>query len=239
MSEGETTSERLDQLEERLLRELRTHPPEGLVQHPADHELAELHANPERVGAADAARLRQHLRSCGPCHDAWDAFTALALEQRGAAAPSPEGQLSRLREWIVGRRLAASLALAGAAGLAAILVLGTPDRGTDPGRPALPVAERTPAADGPLRLVTAADILRAELRASEPAGVRILEEGGDLQEGPRVSIASPDPGRVYDRPFPIDVEFVANDSGAEPAMETLRVTYRRYMGVDVTERLRD
>ena len=249
MNPADNGERRLDALEEGLLRELRTLPPEGLAWHPATAELARLHASPEGLGDAEAARLREHLRSCAPCGDAWSAFTALALEQRPSPVATRASVGERLRGTFGGLRAAVTIAALGAAAAAVLYVLGTPGGarfGDAPGG-GVPVADRGAdagagergAAPGPLRLVTAEDLVRAELRASEPAGVRVIEEPLEQDEGPRVAIASPDPGRVYEEPFPIDVEFLPGDHGAEPAMETLRVTYKRYLGLDVTDRLRE
>jgi len=60
----------------------------------------------------------------------------------------------------------------------------------------------------------------------------------ELKEGPEVRIESPENHGVYVEPFPITVLFMVGPKGFDVDMETLKVTYKKLWGIDITSRVR-
>lgn len=58
------------------------------------------------------------------------------------------------------------------------------------------------------------------------------------ERGPVIEIYSPAADQVYRKPFPIDVEFKPSPDGHPPVMDSLKLTYQKYWGVDITDRVK-
>jgi hypothetical protein len=88
-------------------------------------------------------------------------------------------------------------------------------------------------------------------RAADPAGPLVLitpEEAAlpalspvasveDLTGGPEIRIVSPEPDSTQPTTFPVLIEFHEGPSGAPPDLLSLKVTYKKAWGIDITSRL--
>lgn len=80
--------------------------------------------------------------------------------------------------------------------------------------------------------------------APEPApGARIERRTFGLRreeapQGPDIVVQSPEAGKTYRPPVPIDVRFVSRkDAPIDP--DSLRVTYLKFWGIDITDRVKE
>ncbi|MGH0033566.1 MAG: hypothetical protein ACQGVK_00920 [Myxococcota bacterium] len=85
------------------------------------------------------------------------------------------------------------------------------------------------AGSGPLVLITPEE---AELPNLSP--VASVE---DLTDGPEIRIVSPEPDSTQPTTFPVEIEFHEGPSGAPPNLLSLKVTYKKAWGIDITSRL--
>ena len=142
-------------LQRALVAKLRGAEASAAVWHPSDTLLLAYRSDPDGIEVAETARLRSHLSSCGPCHDAFEAFRWIAGTSRvaeEATEPLLQRLLAPLRGLLSGLPAPAALS-AGAAIVLGLVVF--PSQGPlspDPGEGLirgghgdgpLPVAEET------------------------------------------------------------------------------------------------
>ena len=78
-----------------------------------------------------------------------------------------------------------------------------------------------------------------------PPGARFERRSSGLRRdkeeappGPEIVVESPEPDKTYRPPVPIDVRFVSrSDVPIDP--ESLRVTYLKFWGIDITDRVKE
>jgi hypothetical protein len=98
---------------------------------------------------------------------------------------------------------------------------------------------------GAAALVLAGGVLAAEpgplvLITPEEAALPVLSPVAAVEEltgGPEIRIVSPEPDSVQPTEFPVEIEFHQGPSGAPPDLLSLKVTYKKAWGIDITSRL--
>jgi len=72
--------------------------------------------------------------------------------------------------------------------------------------------------------------------AAQPATRVILEE---LDDGPVISIISPENGATLSGPFRLHIEVAKKEGGADVSMDSLKVRYHKAITIDITNRVRE
>jgi hypothetical protein len=79
-------------------------------------------------------------------------------------------------------------------------------------------------------------LLVTEEEAARPRTRATVEE---LDDGPVISIVSPENGATLSGPFRLYIEVVKKEDGADILMDTLKVRYMTMIPIDITDRVRD
>jgi len=79
-------------------------------------------------------------------------------------------------------------------------------------------------------------LLVTEEEAAQPHTRATVEE---LDDGPVISIVSPENGATLSGPFRLYIEVVKKEGGADVIMDSLKVRYIKMIPIDITERVKD
>lgn len=90
---------------------------------------------------------------------------------------------------------------------------------------ALTACEKAP----PLALISYEESQQPEARGAEPS----------LADGPEIIIVAPHLQGEIKSPFPIEINFKPGPSGSAPDMDSLKLTYKKLWGIDITDRVID
>jgi hypothetical protein len=79
-------------------------------------------------------------------------------------------------------------------------------------------------------------LLVTEEEASQP-GIRARPE--ELDDGPVISIVSPENGATLSGPFRLHVEVARKEGGSDVSMNSLKVRYHKAVAIDITDRVQE
>ena len=79
-------------------------------------------------------------------------------------------------------------------------------------------------------------VLVTDDEASQPATRGSFEQ---QSKGPDIRILAPVGGSTVQSPFPIHIEFISDGAAAAVNMASLKLTYMKLWGIDITDRVRE